>query len=277
MRLRHLGLIGAGSIVREMMVVLARALPAPLEQVTVLVRPGRVDDVRATLAPFEGRVMQHLTLCETVSRLCDTAPDLVIEAAGHGAVRDGVPLLLAQGIETVVASTGALSDADLHAALHKAATQGQTRLILPAGAVGAMDILAGLHHSDVQDVTYISRKPPAAWRGTPAETLLDLDALDTATVFFDGTARDAARQYPKNANVAASIALAGLGFERTRVQMIADPDVTSNIHAFDITGDAADVHVRIEGKPAPGNPKTSLPTVYSLVREVMRRVSPIVS
>src|SRR5699024_1808342 len=69
-----------------------------------------------------------------------------------------------------------------------------------------------------------------AWQGTPAETALDLHSLQEVTVFFEGTAREAAQQYPQNANVAATIALAGMGFDKTQVQLIADPQAQHNQH-----------------------------------------------
>jgi len=144
-------------------------------------------------------------------------------------------------------------------------------MILPAGAVGGIDLLSALRPSGIKSLRYTGRKPPMAWTGTPAEGLLDLPSLTEPAVFFTGTARDAARLYPKNANVAATLALAGPGFEGTEVQLVADPTITRNVHEVAVTAGAGDFHIRIEGKPAPDNPKTSLATVYSLAREVLNR------
>lgn len=273
MRLTHLGIIGAGSIATELLAVLGRCLPEPLAQITILTRPGRAETAHGLGSKAAGSV----SVLDDLDAFRTARPDLVLECAGHGAVRDHVAHLLGDGIDTVAVSTGALADPDLARTMEQAARAGESQLIIPAGAVGAMDILAGLRHADVQSVTYTSRKPPGAWAGTPAEQVVDLGDLDTETTFYEGTARAAARDYPKNANVAATIALCGVGFENTRVQLVADPGVQANIHAFEVISDAAEVSVRIEGKPSPANPKTSLPTVYSLVREVMRRVEPVVT
>lgn len=275
--LTRLAIIGAGAITGEMLAVLGRSLPHRLESLTVLARPGKGAAVEQALAPSAARVAGDFRVVECVTALIAAHPDLAIEAAGHGAVADHVPALLEAGIETVIASTGALSDPELAGRLEAAARAGGTRLELSSGAVGGMDILAALSRSDIRSVTYTSRKPPNAWKGTKAEDAIDLDGLMREAVFFEGTARRAAADYPKNANVAATIALAGAGFERTTVRMIADPAVSANVHVFDVVSDAAEVSVRIVGKPSPANPKTSLPTVYSLVRAVMNRVSPIVS
>ena len=147
------------------------------------------------------------------------------------------------------------------------------QLFLPSGAVGGVDILAAARLSGIEDVVYTSRKPPRAWCGTPAERLLDLDALMGEAMFFEGTARAAARDYPQNANVAATVALAGAGFERTKVRLIADPHVQRNVHEVSVRSSCADFHVRIEGKPSPTNPKTSLPTAFSIARLVLNRVA----
>ena len=149
--------------------------------------------------------------------------------------------------------------------------RGGARMILPAGAVGGIDILAALRPSGIASVTYTGRKPPRAWAGTPAEGLLDLAALTDEAVFFSGTAREAALQYPKNANVAATVALAGAGLEATRVRLIADPAISANVHEIAVQAGAAEFTIRITGHPSPDNPKTSLTTVYSVAREILNR------
>ena len=125
-------------------------------------------------------------------------------------------------------------------------------------------------------VTYRGRKPPAGWRGSAAEEKLDLDALPEAAVHFRGNARDAALEYPQNANVAASIALAGVGFEETRVELIADPDATRNVHEILAEGEFGSFEFRIEGASLPGNPRSSALTAMSVVREILKPASPIV-
>ena len=272
-----LGIIGAGNITTELVSILARSLAEPLRELSLLVKPGRRQDAEQAFAHCIGNTATALRVCEDASEFTALGQDLAIEAAGHSAVADFVPDLLANGTETVIASTGALSDSDLHQRLEQAALSGGTRLVLPAGAVGGMDILAGLKEADLHRVTYTSRKPPIAWAGTHAESIVDLQALESEAVLFKGSAREAAALYPKNANVAATIALAGCGFDQTQVVLIADPSVSANIHALDVESDAASLSVRIEGHPSPANPRTSLTTVYSLAREVTRRTAPIVS
>lgn len=275
MSLKRLGIIGFGSIAREMLTVLERSLEQPLDTIVILVRPGTQAQNRDLLAAEAKGASRECGCVTTIDELIDAQPGLVIECAGHQAVTDHAQTVLSHGIDLVVASTGALSDPALYRRLQDAARRANSRLSLPAGAVGGIDILAGISHSGLGQVTYTSRKPPASWMGTPAENSIDLVGLTEAAVFYEGSARQASADYPKNANTAATIALAGAGFEDTHVRLIADPDVSANVHQIDVTSEAATVSIRVEGRPSPANPKTSLPTVYSLVREVLRRTAPV--
>lgn len=269
-----LGIIGFGSIASTLMKVLETSLDRPIDCIVCLVRPGSLEKTRRAFAGHAA-VAQRLEAVDALDGLIAARPGLVIECAGHEAVQSFAVPLLQHGIETVVTSIGALSDPDLHAELIEAAKAGNTRMVLPAGAVGGIDILSAISRSGIESVTYTSRKPPQAWRGTPAEALLDLGGLAEEAVFYQGTARAAASDYPKNANVAATIALAGAGFENTRVRMVADPAVDCNVHEFDVRSAAAEVSITVRGRPSPQNPKTSLPTVYSLAREVINRLGPV--
>ena len=173
-------------------------------------------------------------------------------------------------------SSGALADADLYARLAAAATRGGSHLRLVSGAIGALDALSAAGVGSLQQVTYRGRKPPRGWRGSPAESRLDLDALNEATVHFSGSARTAALEYPKNANVAASVALAGIGFDKTVVELIADPAATRNVHEIVAEGDFGRFEFRIEGASLPDNPRSSAITAMSVVREILKPSSPIV-
>ena len=167
-----------------------------------------------------------------------TAPiDLAADCAGHAALRQHGEALLARGIDLVSVSSGALADASLYDRLVTAARRGGAQLRIVSGAIGALDALSAGSVGELTQVTYRGRKPPRGWRGSPADSKLDLDALTEATVHFSGSARNAALEYPKNANVAASVALAGVGFDDTHVELIADPGVERNVHEIVVDGD----------------------------------------
>lgn len=267
----RLGLIGYGTIA-QVLVDLMRQTLAPLDHLAVLVRPDRVDAVRAALADAPARGGSVVT---DAPGLLGAGCDLVVECAGHSAVRAHVPEVLRAGCDVVVVSIGALADAALHNDLIAAARGGAARLILPAGAVGGVDLLAALGAAGNVEVSYRGIKPPAAWAGTPAEGAVDLAGLTQAETFFTGTARRAAQDYPKNANVAATLALAGAGFEATRVDLIADPAAPGNVHEYTVTSPLARYTIRIENQPSGGNAKTSVTTVWSVLREIRNRIGPV--
>jgi aspartate dehydrogenase len=192
--------------------------------------------------------------------------DLVVEVAGHAALAQYGAAALGQGSDLVIASIGALADEALWDALQQAATS--AKILLPAGAVAGIDALAAARLGGLDTVRYSSRKPPAS--------LSDALPTDRESIVFEGHARDAALRFPKNANVAATIALAGIGFEKTEVRIIADPTLTQNVHVLEASGAFGSFAMTIAGRPLPGNPKSSSLTAMSLLRCIQNRQSAIV-
>ncbi len=202
--------------------------------------------------------------------------NLAVDCAGHPALRQHGAAILSSGIDLVSVSSGALADTVLYDSLAGAARRGSAQLRVVSGAIGALDALSAASAGELRSVTYRGRKPPRGWRGSAAEDKLDLDSLSEATMHFSGTARNAALEYPKNANVAASVALAGIGFDDTRVELIADPNVERNVHEIVAEGDFGRFEFRIEGRSLPDNPRSSAITAMSVVREILNSTSPIV-
>ena len=268
MSVMRVALIGYGGIARTVIQYLPELAP-DAAVCAVLVRPAYVDAARAEI---DGSI----AVVESVDELLIHEPDVVAECASQSAVAEFGEAVLAGGCDLMIASVGALSDAKLADRLRLVAADKDVQVFAPAGAVGGMDALSAAKTAGLTRVRYRSRKPPLAWRGSPAEDLYDLDDIVEPVVFYAGTAREAARDYAKNANVAATVALAGLGFEKTQVELCADPSISSNVHDVTVEGTAGIFQFEIAAKPFPDNPKTSMLAAFSVVRALANRASVLV-
>ncbi|MGO4715614.1 aspartate dehydrogenase [Bradyrhizobium sp. 2TAF24] len=203
--------------------------------------------------------------------LRDLAPDLVIEAAGRAAVEGWGLASLRHAPAFVVCSTSAFTDDALLSRLVDEAERCGSQILVPPGALGGLDALAAAGRLPLDRVSHRIVKPPAAWRGTAAEELIDLATLTSAQAFFTGTAREAAARFPANANVAVISALAGVGLDRTEVMLVADPAAALNSHHLSARGDFGSLSVTVENRPFAANPKTSELTALSVVRLIEGR------
>jgi aspartate dehydrogenase len=201
-------------------------------------------------------------------------PDLVVEAAGHGPAADYVPPLLADGIDVLMASVGVMADPTTEARFRDAPRRG-AQLLIPAGAIGGLDMLAALPRDSLRRVTYTGTKPPAAWAGSAAAEGRDLSRLTAPEPLFKGTARQAALRFPKNANVAATLALAGAGFDATEALLVADPQAIGNAHAYSVVSDTAEMSFVVTARPS-DTPGTSATTALSLLRAIRNRTAALV-
>lgn len=271
---RPVAIIGFGAIAQTLVDVLFGAgFSGPLR---VLVRPQKRDEAQVQLERIVQGRCSDAQVISSVEEIHAVAPQIVVECAGHGAVAQYADGVLAFGLDLVIASVGALADHALYASLRATARASGAQIILPSGAIGGIDALAAASIAGVDRVVYTGRKPPAAWVGSPAEEEIDLSDLQEERVFFEGTAREAATRFPKNANVAATLALAGIGMDKTEVRLVADPSVSENTHEYRVTSSVVDYAMVLTGKPSPLNPKTSQSTVYSLARAVLNRLGIVV-
>lgn len=260
--MHEIGVIGHGAMARYLG---ARLQGSAARLVAVLARPGREAAAREALG---------VAAVTTAEELAARA-DLVVDCAGHEGLRAHGAALLAAGCPVITLSLGALADEALHAALTQAAARGGTHLRLASGAIGGLDALSAAAVGGLDRVRYTGTKPPTGWRGSPAEAVLDLDRLTAPATHFEGSARDAALRYPKNANVAAAVALAGLGFDATQVRLVADPATTRNTHRIEAEGAFGRLNVTISGDSLPDTPRTSALAAMSAVREVLNAAAPI--
>lgn len=266
----RVAIIGGGEIARLLIEHLGGA---QADDARVVALAGRAPDSRgAALAARHG-----LEYVVGRAALAACAPDVVVEAASHQAVQEYGPALLEAGIPFIVLSGGALADDALRAGLEAAARRGNALLYVPSGGIGGLDALKAACAAGVDEVEIVVRKPPAAWRGIAyVETLgLDLAALAGETILFSGSARAGVPLFPANVNIAATLSMAGVGFDRTRLVVVADPALVRNTHSIAIRGPSGTIALRFESVPFPDNPKTAMLAAYSALAAVRQFASPV--
>lgn len=202
--------------------------------------------------------------------------DAVAECAGHDAVRAHGQRVLDHGAALLVTSVGAFTDDALFDRLLAAAKANGRRLILPSAGIGALDILSGTAVGGLDTVTVTVRKDPSAWKGTVAETLCDLDALTAPKVVFDGPVREGARLYPQNVNISAAAAIAGIGLDRTRVVIVADPTITTHIVELEARGAFGHFWFKEDVAVSDENRKTGKLVAMAMVKSVRQLASTLV-
>ena len=266
----RVGIIGGGTIARLFLEHIKRG---DLGDAAVVAIVGRSDRSRGKSLASEFDVPFVTGLDELVA----SKPDVVVEAASHEAVHEYAEPLLGRGIATIVLSGGALCDDALRRRLERAAEGSGALLYVPSGGIGGLDALKAACVAGVEEVTIAVTKPPAAWKGIPyVEGLgIDLAALKEPRVLFDGPAREGVPLFPANVNIAAVLSLAGIGFDRTRLKVVADPALVYNTHYIDIRGSTGNITIKLENVPAPENPKTAWLACYSALAALKAAKSPV--
>jgi len=192
------------------------------------------------------------------------AADIVIEAAPATIFDQIAEPVIEAGRILIPASVGALLQ---RMALISRAGQTGARILPPTGALLGLDAVRAVAEDEVASVLLESRKPPKSYAGAPwlSEHPIDLNDLSAPLCIFEGSAHGAAAAFPANANVAAALALAGIGAERTRVALWADPGLQRNMHIVRVESAVARFTMTIEGLPSPANPRTSRLTPLSII------------
>jgi aspartate dehydrogenase len=189
--------------------------------------------------------------------------DIVIECAPAKLVRSIVEPFVTRGKTAVVLSAGALLD---HEDLIELAKQNGGQIVVPTGALIGLDAVTAAAVGKIHSVKMVTRKPVLGLAGAPyiVENNIDIETITEPLRVFEGTAREAAKGFPANLNVAVALSLAGIGPDRTRLEIWADPTVTRNIHRVDVESDSARFSMSIENIPSE-NPKTGRITALSVI------------
>ena len=221
-------------------------------------------------------VPRSAALITSPNELADFNLHVVAEAAGRDGVSPWGRATLTKGTDFIVSSVSAFADDAVLRSLSDAAQRNGARLEIHPGACAGIDALAGAKKMGLDHVEHRIVKAPVAWRGTHAEELCDLDSIAEPTVFYTASARDTAQMFPKNANVAMTTALAGVGPDATTITLVVDPNAPTNRHEIRAHGAFGALDLAIANKPLPANPKTSAMAALSLARAIQNRTAGIV-
>jgi aspartate dehydrogenase len=208
-----------------------------------------------------------------IDRLWQDA-DIVVECAPAVLLRDIAEPALAAGRTLIVLSCGALLE---NFDLVDVARRGGGRILVPTGALLGLDAVQAAAVGEISRIHMVTRKPPAGLEGAPylVQHGITVTGIATRRCVFTGSAREAARGFPANVNVAAALALAGVGPDRTTVEIWADPEIDRNIHRIEVEADAAKVSLQIENVPSAENPKTGRLTPLSVIALLRKMSSPL--
>jgi len=258
----HIGLIGLGTIGKEVARAVREGRAGEASIVTILVR-----DTRKFL-PHETNLL-HGKITADPEEFFSSDMEVAIEVAGHEALRQYAERTLRSGRDMLAVSVGALADESLLSSIRRATEESNRRLLIPSGALGALDAISAGAIGAIEEITLVVRKAPAAWKGTAAEEVASR-AADVPICFYEGKAREATRAFPQNVNVLAALSLAGIGFDQTNVKMYVDPTVKHNTFELTSRGDFGELKVELKNRPYPENPKTGHLVVLSVIKAIQR-------
>lgn len=261
----RIGILGAGTIGGF---TLDAVMEGKVDNAEVAVVCGRSDKSKGR----DKAVQYGIPWVTNPDLLLDYNLDVVVETASHEALETYGPKYLKAGIDVIPLSLGALVDGNLLQNLIDSAREGGSTLHIPSGGIGGLDALQAALIAGVDKVTMTTRKAPIAWTNIPyVERMnIDLDNLQEPTLLYEGPARDCVKEFPQNINIAAALSLAGIGFEKTQIRIIADPTVTYNTHEILVEGKAGRFRMILENVPVPSNPRTTYMACLSTVAALKR-------
>ena len=266
-RALRVGVAGLGAIGSPVAAALAGGELAGLTLAAVAGRPGGAVAEQAARLAGAPRVVAPGELPALVDVVVDCAPSAAFDALAGATVAAGRVLIS-------VNAGALLGRADL---VEQARASG-ARLIVPSGALLGLDaVRAAAEGGGITRVSMTTRKPPAGLEGAPylVERGVSLRGLREARLVFEGSAAEGARGFPANVNVSAALALAGVGPERTRLRIWADPAVDRNVHSVEVEARCARFRMEIENVPSAANPKTGQITALSVIATLRGLTAPL--
>lgn len=249
----NIGLIGAGAIANFLLDKINQNQHEKLRIKSIYVRNR--EKYQALESKFD--VMLYTDL----EAFLDSGIDIVVEAANVEVVKNLLPAVIKKK-DAILISVGALVDEVLLTEISNLAGEYNHEVHLPSGAIGGLDFVQNANAlGTISSVSLTTRKP--------AHSLID-ETIEEERTVFEGKAADAIKQFPKNVNVSIVLSLAGIGIDKTKMRLVADPHIDKNIHQIEVVGDFGEATFSIKNNPLPENPKTSYLAAMSVLGALER-------
>lgn len=254
----NVGIIGAGAIATYLLSELQRKDTYPIDITSLLVRDKK------KYAHLEKQF--NVKLFTDIDEFLRAPIDIVVEAANVSAVKILLPKIV-QKKDVVIISIGALADEQFLREIKSDLKKYSRKMYLPSGAIGGLDLVQNIASvGEIEKLTLETRKP--------AHTLIK-EEINQEQVIFNGNAEEAIKRFPKNMNVSIALSLAGVGFKKTKVKMIADPLIENNLHTIRVFGEFGEATFSITNKPLENNPNTSYLAAISVLGTLTRLTTTI--
>ncbi len=211
-------------------------------------------------------------ITDNVGLLAAAPIDLIVEAASQDAVRDNALSILQNRKDLMIMSVGALLDESILEIIMEGCKDFKKSVYLPSGAITGLDGVRAVKN-ELDSLVLVTTKNPKALKGAKffETSKINLDELKEPTIIYEGTAQEAVKLFPANINVAALLSLAGMGSNRTKVKIVADPKTDKNTHEIQAEGKFGKFSIKVENVPSENNPKTSRLAILSAI-ECLRKI-----
>jgi len=262
--MKKVGLLGCGAIGTQIALAIdSGKIPAVLTHIY-----DRSKDASSNLVE---KLTNKPVIAENPHLLSSNHVDIVVEAASQDAVRDIALSVLQNKKDLMIMSVGALLDESIYEILSDACKDFKKTIYLPSGAIAGLDGIKSVQN-ELESLSITTTKHPRSLKGAKffENSDIDLDSLNSKTVIFQGNAKEAVSLFPANINVAALLSLTGIGSEKTKVKIVADPNTDKNTHHIEASGSFGKMTFTIENYPDSNNPKTSRLATLSAI-ETLRK------
>lgn len=265
---KNISIIGCGAIGSELALSVDRMM---IENVTISslldIKLENAEILKSKLSNNNPIIFNDFSEYIKSDNLKDV--DIVVEAASQNALTSYLNSIISLKKDALVMSVGAFANPVFFSQIIKNVEKNDINLYLPSGAIAGIDAIKSVRNS-ISYVTITTTKNPNSLKDSPffKKTNLSIDSIKKRTLIFEGSAIEAVQNFPANVNVAALLGLAGIGIEKTKVNVIADPSLRINKHEIKVIGKFGELIVRVKNVPSPTNPKTSYLAILSVIESL---------